>query len=124
MSQHNQKLGRWGESVAATYLTSQGFDILAKNWRCPQGEIDIVARHQGTWHFVEVKTRRGRLAGSPEEAMTGRKAHRLAQAALMYLAENDIDEAAWQLDLIAVELNPQGKLLRCEHFPSFVQIDS
>ncbi len=67
-----QRLGRWGEGVAATHLEAHGYTILARNWRCAAGEIDLVARDGETLVFVEVKTRRGRAYGAPEEALTPR----------------------------------------------------
>ena len=121
MSLHRQKLGAWGESVARTYLAANRFDIVAQNWRCARGEIDVVALRDETWHFIEVKTRRGRTRGSPEEAITPRKARQLLPTALLFLSQHDLDEVAWQIDLIAVELDPAGKLLRCELIPDFIQ---
>jgi putative endonuclease len=121
MTHARQNLGRWGESVAATYLEAHGFALVARNWRCPYGEVDLVAQKEGCIHFVEVKTRRGRAHGLPEEALTPRKAAHLTAVAQTYLAEQGLEEADWQIDLIAVELDGQGKLLRCEHLPNVVQ---
>ena len=115
-----QHLGRWGEGVAATYLEAHGWHIAARNWRCPQGEIDLVAMQAGRVHFVEVKTRRGRGHGLPEEAITPRKAAHLTAVAQTFLAEHALETAEWQIDLIAVELDTRGKLLRCEHIPHAV----
>ena len=115
-----QKLGRWGESVAATHLEANGFAILHKNWRCRQGEVDLVAQKGESLHFVEVKTRRGRGKGSPEEAITSKKAQKLINTALAYIGEHELDDADWQVDLIAVELDSHGKLIRCEHLPNIL----
>lgn len=119
-----QKLGRWGESVAATRLEAHGYKIIGRNWRCVHGEIDLVAEAQGPdgrlIAFVEVKTRRGRDKGTPEEAITARKAQKLALAAQLYLAEFNITNVDWQIDLVAVELDKAGKLLRCEHIEHIV----
>ena len=119
---YRQKLGAWGESVAVTYLEAHGYEIEFRNWRCRFGEIDIIARLQNTWHFTEVKTRRGNLAGTPEEGLTAWKARRLIQTAQMFLSEHALDNEDWQIDFMAVELDQQGKLLRCEHLPNFVPI--
>jgi len=115
-----QKLGRWGEKVAVTHLQANGYNIQAQNWRCPQGEIDIIATKGDIFHFIEVKTRRGRSKGSPEEAITPRKAQKLITTALAYIGTQELDEADWQIDLIAVELDRSDKLIRCEHIPNLL----
>lgn len=109
-----QRLGAWGERVAALHLESQGYEIVARNWRCPLGEIDLVARAGALWLFVEVRTRRGRALGTPEESMARGKAERVLKLAQQYLYEHGLEDAEWRVDLIAVELDKQGKLLRCE----------
>ena len=115
-----QRLGRWGEGVAATHLEAQGYVIVAHNWRCAAGEIDLVARDGETLVFVEVKTRRGRAYGAPEEALTPRKAARLLQLGEQYCYEHDLNDVNWRIDLVAVELDNRGLLLRCEHIPNAV----
>jgi len=119
MGNGRKRLGAWGERIAATHLEAAGYHIVARNWRCRQGEIDLVARAGKMLVFVEVKTRRGRRMGAPEEAFTPRKARKLIQLAQLYLAEYDLD-VAWRIDLVAVELDKTGKLLRCEHIPNAV----
>lgn len=115
-----KRLGNWGESVAATYLEAQGYRILQRNWRCARGEIDLVAQAGEVLVFVEVKTRRGRGMGTPEEGVTPRKAQKLLELGQRYLLAHDLDEVEWRVDLVAVELDRQGKLLRCEHIPNAV----
>lgn len=119
-----QKLGRWGELVAATHLEAHGYQIIGRNWRCVHGEIDLIAQKQGPdgrlIAFVEVKTRRGRNKGTPEEAITATKAKKLILSAQLYLAEFNITDVDWQIDLIAVELDKGGLLLRCEHIEHIV----
>jgi putative endonuclease len=115
-----KKLGNWGEQVAATRLEADGYRIVARNWRCAKGEIDLVAQAgDGLLVFVEVKTRRGRSMGLPEEALTLHKSRQLVQLAEIYLGEHDLD-VEWRLDLMAVELDHSGKLLRCEHIQDAV----
>lgn len=115
-----KQLGAWGESVAATHLQSKGYRILQRNWRCARGEIDLVAQAGDVLVFVEVKTRRGRKSGTPEEGVTPHKARRLLDLGQAYLYENDLDDVEWRIDLVAVELDGRGKLLRCEHIPNAV----
>ncbi|CAH0161391.1 MULTISPECIES: YraN family protein [unclassified Microbacterium] len=71
------ELGRAGEDRAAKHLSTRGYRILDRNWRCTQGEIDIVAERDGTICIVEVKTRRSVAFGHPFEAVDDRKRERL-----------------------------------------------
>ena len=119
MTTSRKKLGEWGESVAAVHLQAKGYEIVKRNWRTSQGEIDIVARKGGGYIFVEVKTRRGRGMGSPEEGLTRKKSSKLVDLALIYMADRELDED-WRIDLVAVELDKSGKLIRCEHIPNAV----
>jgi len=114
-----QTLGRWGETVAATHLEAKGYQIVTRNWHCQQGEVDLVARAGDEWVFVEVKTRRGRDMGAPEEGLTPAKQKKLLAVAQEYVLAHDLD-VDWRIDLVAVELDKTGKLLRCEHIANAV----
>ena len=118
-SGHRKKLGQWGENVAAHHLEAKGYEIVARNWRCREGEIDLVARASQEWVFVEVKTRRGRSRGTPEEGLTPHKSRQLLALGEIYTAVHHLD-VDWRIDLVAVELDSTGKLLRCEHIPNAV----
>lgn len=120
MSDDRQKLGRWGEQLAAQRLESEGYVVLDRNWRCRRGEIDLVVQAGEVLVFVEVKTRRGRDYGTPEEAITRSKAKRLLELGQRYMLERDIEDVEWRIDLVAVELDQQGKLVRFEHVPNVV----
>jgi putative endonuclease len=115
-----QKLGAWGEQMAARHLEAKGYEIVARNWRCRRGEIDLVAQAGAVVVFVEVKTRRGRALGLPEEGLTPHKSRRLVELAQLYLAQQNLEDVEWRLDLVAVELDSSGKLLRCEHIANAV----
>lgn len=119
MGDGRKKLGQWGETVASHHLEAKGYDIIERNWRCREGEIDLVARAGQEWVFVEVKTRRGRDSGTPEEGLTPYKARQLLALGELYLAAHGLD-VDWRVDLVAVELDKAGKLLRCEHIPNAV----
>lgn len=119
MADDRKKLGNWGERLAAQHLEAKGYEVLERNWRTARGEIDLVVQAGQELVFVEVKTRRGRAMGSPEEGITRRKADKLLLLAQQYLAEKDL-EADWRIDLVAVELDRTGKLLRCDHIPNAV----
>lgn len=74
---HKDELGRWGEIIAAEFLRTEGYEIVDRGWRCPRGEIDIIARRGDSVAFVEVKTRRTLKYGHPLEAITPAKFSRL-----------------------------------------------
>jgi len=80
-------LGARGEDLAAAWYTSQGYHVLGRNWRCREGELDLVVARNGVVVFCEVKTRRGSAFGLPVEAVTARKQRRLRLLASRWLAE-------------------------------------
>lgn len=110
-----KRLGNAGERLARIRLEREGFTILCANYRCPIGEIDLVAEEDGELVFVEVKTRRGHLLGTPEEAITPRKQEKLIAVASTYLQEHQSEERGWRIDAICIELGPGGKVERIEH---------
>lgn len=101
-------VGAFGEDVAARHLVAQGMAILDRNWRCDQGEIDLVARDGAVLVIVEVKTRRGAGYGSPAEAVTWRKAARLRRLAARWLAEHPVSPAEVRIDVVAVLVARSG----------------
>ena len=105
-------LGRLGEKLAAERLETAGYEIVAHNYRCTSGEIDLIARHRGDWVFVEVRTRRGEKFGTPEESITPRKQAHLKAAAQTYLQQNQLSDVPWRVDVVAVELSTRGELRR------------
>jgi putative endonuclease len=114
-------LGRRGEEIAARALARRGYRIVARNWHCPAGEVDIVAQDGQVWAFVEVRTRRGTRFGTPEESITAAKQARMVDVALSYLAEYEIGDVDWRLDLVAVELDPTGRLVRVDVLENVVE---
>ncbi len=105
--------------MAARHLEAKGYEIVIRNWRCSQGEIDLVARAGQVWVFVEVKTRRGQEMGTPEEGVTAAKARKLLALAQAYVAAYELD-VDWRIDLVAVELDKKGRFIRCEHLEDVV----
>jgi putative endonuclease len=118
-----RELGAWGEGLALRHLEAKGYHILARNWRTARGELDLVARDGDTIVFVEVKTRTSRAYGWPEEAFTRTKGRRLQRAAWSYLETNDLLDAAWRVDLVAIDRAPSGALRRLEHYVDVVDGD-
>ncbi|MFH1088769.1 MAG: YraN family protein [Patescibacteria group bacterium] len=86
-------LGEKGEVLAAQLLSRQKFIILAKNYRCQIGEVDLIASRSKVLHFIEVKTRSSINFGRPAEAVNTTKQQKLRQLALYYMAENNYDGA-------------------------------
>lgn len=107
-------LGDLGERLAAEYLEGQGYLIRERNYRCPIGEIDLVATESDCLVFVEVRTRRGKRFGSPEESVTLAKQQRLIDLAQNYLVEREERPPRWRIDLVAVEFSSKGTLERVE----------
>ena len=98
-----RKVGLRGEEIAVSYLKDKGYNILARNWRCERGELDIVAKDGDILVFVEVKTRRTRWHGSPAEAVDNRKRERLRLLALNYIHQTGTSAAAYRFDVVTVE---------------------
>ena len=95
--------GKRGEDVAAAALVRNGYEILARNWRCTEGELDLVAKHRGEVVFVEVRARADGT-GAALESISPRKSARLQNLAQAYLAEHGLDDAAYRIDVVAVHL--------------------
>jgi putative endonuclease len=92
--------------LAATYLTDAGLRVLDRNWRCREGELDIVARDRDALVFCEVKTRRGVGFGLPVEAVTPTKQRRLRTLAHRWLAAHDEHAPELRFDVIGVLVRP------------------
>jgi putative endonuclease len=115
-----QDTGNLGEKLAASFLKKQGYSILQTNYRCPEGEVDIVVRSDDFLVFVEVRTKRSSEFGSPEESITPAKMDKLRRVAAHYRqTHNDIPES-WRIDFVAVELDRQNRPRRMEHIENAV----
>lgn len=110
-----QRLGRWGENLAADFLARKGYQILARNVRTSYGEIDLIAVRDAVTIFVEVKTRSGEGFGLPEEAVTAQKQRHLLESIQAYWLTQG-EERVWQVDVIAVMRRQGGKDIQIEHF--------
>ena len=119
-------LGRWGERLARRHLEAAGYRIAAANYRCREGEIDLVAaQDDGELVFVEVKTRRGDAFGPAAESISPARAARLESVAEHYLQSQTAagypSDAAWRIDLICVNLDRGGKLLSVDHIKHAIE---
>ena len=101
-------LGRYGEDLAVEHLRRQGLTIVARNWRCSAGELDVIARDGDTLVVCEVKTRSSRAYGDPVEAVTPRKLRRLRGLALRWLDEQGIHVPDIRFDVIGIIQPPAG----------------
>jgi putative endonuclease len=119
------RLGKHGEDMAANYLRASGCGILASNYRCPWGEIDLIAQDGQELAFVEVRTRRSTRYGTPQESITSRKAEHLVAAAQDYLqnhaSENDWEELPWRIDLVSICLTDGQSSPQIDHIKYAVE---
>ncbi|HNS55982.1 MAG TPA: YraN family protein [Smithellaceae bacterium] len=104
--------GRDGEQIAVAYLKKNGYRICETNFRCPLGEIDIIAREKKEIVFIEVKTRKSNKLGYPEQAVGAKKQAKLSQLALWYLQKNKLADANARFDVVAITLHPEGNEIR------------
>ena len=115
-------LGPFGETVARRFLRRAGLKILARNYRCPAGEVDLIALDRATRKnlgaetivFVEVKTRRSDHYSGPEAAVDARKQDRIRRVADDYLRHHDADGYRVRFDVVAV-VAPEGEKPRVRH---------
>jgi len=108
-------LGDRGENMAAKYLRNHGFKIIARNFKCMMGEIDIVAREGKTLVFVEVKTRTADDP-TPEEQVNATKQHQITKVAKFYLSRYGVQPAA-RFDVVAVVWPGRGEA-QIRHTPN------
>jgi len=106
--------GILGEKLAGDFLRKRGYRILEANYRCPRGEVDLIAEHKDYLVFVEVRTKRSREFGTPEESITPTKMERLRTVASHYRQTHDNLPQLWRIDVVAVELGRRGKPSRIE----------
>lgn len=100
--QNNRTIGTKYEKIAGNYLEEQGYKIISYNYRCPLGEIDIIAKDKEEIVFVEVKYRKNLTMGSPLEAVTVRKQNIINKCAQYYLVRNFKYEISCRFDVIGI----------------------
>jgi putative endonuclease len=107
--------GKWGEGIAARHLESHGYQIVERNWRFQKLEIDLIARHERDWVFVEVKVRK---TGGLEEALASVdlfKQQRIINAAHQFLKRRPEPQSNTRFDIICIEFDTKG--WRIQHIP-------
>jgi len=115
--------GTIGEKLAADFLTKQGYKIIETNYRCKEGEVDIIAREGEFLVFVEVRTKNSRAFGSPEESVTNRKKEHLKNVAARYQQTHEGLPIQWRIDFVAVELDRTGNPSRLEVIQNAIEGD-
>ena len=109
-----RQLGAIGEEAAVRALRRRGYRIRDRNVRCPMGELDLVAEDHGTLVFLEVKTRSTSDYGSPFEAISPFKQHRLQRLAVYYLATRRLMDRPCRFDAVSVSVDPSGRVLKID----------
>ena len=101
-------VGRAGEEAAAEAYARRGYRVVARNWTCPLGELDLVLARDGRLVFCEVKSRRGTSYGAPYEAVTPAKQRKLRALAEAYIARAGESPSGCRFDVASVRLGPSG----------------
>jgi putative endonuclease len=109
-----RETGILGEKLARDFLKKRGYRIWEANYRCSEGEIDLIAQHKGSLVFIEMRTKRSLEFGSPEESITPTKRERLRAVASHYQQTHSNLPQLWRIDVIAIELDRKGKPSRIE----------
>jgi putative endonuclease len=102
MSQARRQRGIAGEDVAAAWYLSEGYEIVARNWRCRTGELDLIVRRGPVFVFCEVKSRKTAAFGAPQEAVTHEKRQRIRHLAARWIEDSKVRPAEIRFDVAAV----------------------
>ena len=102
MTRERLEIGEFGEELAFRKIRSLGYRSIVRNYRCPLGEIDLIARDGGTLAFIEIKTRKGRTVGYAKEAVNAKKRRQLSKVALAYMKANNCCGIKARFDVVAV----------------------
>jgi putative endonuclease len=121
----SQETGSLGENLAATFLSRKGHTIVARNYRKPWGELDIVTTRMGIFHIIEVKTIRvdsfsRERSYEPQELVDRRKLRKIARTAALYM-EDVAKGGEYQIDVVAVLLNEEARVARCKYIEQVLE---
>jgi putative endonuclease len=119
-SAHRHTLGHIGEEIAADFLEKKGYSILARNYRTPYGEIDLIAKQGDAIVFTEVKTRASNSLGPPEISITRRKLEHMRNAAEAYIQESTEHFGDWRIDVISVQMQANAAAPLIIHFENAI----
>jgi putative endonuclease len=122
MPDQRKKLGDFGEQVATAHLMRQGYALIARQWRCAAGEIDLLMRDGATLVFVEVRTRRSDYSGAAEESVGRGKQARLSALAYTYLEVRSTPaDQLWRIDVVAVDIDRSGRVAGVRHIRDAIE---
>ena len=121
---NRQEVGKLGEEAARKFLKKRGYRIRETGFRCPHGEIDIIAQKKDWLVFVEVRTKSSLDFGTPEESITQAKKKKLITLALTYTSTHQKLPSLWRIDVVAIELDDKGKTRRIELIENAIEQDS
>jgi putative endonuclease len=121
VSDHRQILGREGEALAEGYLKKKGYKVLERNYRCPMGEVDLIALDGRVVVFVEVKTRSDDRFGAPLEAVHRHKQKKMTQTALFFLSQYGLHEREARFDVVAISRHNQQSSI--EHVTNAFELE-
>lgn len=110
-------MGKLGEEAAAAYLRQNGFRILARNWSTRLGEIDIIAKKNQTFVFVEVRTTRGIRYGDGFQSVNRRKQQKVRRVALQYIQRQQLGDRPVRFDVISVRIDCNNQVQQLDHIP-------
>jgi len=122
MTRERLRLGKRGEEAAARFLERKGLEILERNYSCPRGEIDIVAREGDRLVFVEVKTKTAREHLPPRYSVNRRKQGRIIRVARWYLKEKKASRARCRFDVVEVIGSGAGRPEKLTHLPGAFRV--
>jgi putative endonuclease len=111
MTRARRAVGAYGERLAERHLTDQGLVLLVRNWRCADGEVDLILRDGDAIVFCEVKTRRSDRFGTPAAAVGFTKVRRLRRLAARWLTESGVHPGEVRFDVVSVLPQPRGASL-------------
>lgn len=111
-------LGLYGEKIAAAYLLKNNYRVLDSNFHSRFGEIDIIAKQEKSYVFVEIKTRRSTVYGEPEEALNKQKLTKIYRTIFHYFEQKNISSKNihWRIDLIAIKLGQDLRVETLKHY--------
>jgi len=104
-----KELGKKGEEVANRFLKNRGYRVIARNYVCKMGEMDIIAKEKDTLVFIEVKTRTSTTFGPPQLAVNPKKQSQMSKVALNFLKEKRLEDVKARFDVVAILLGPRGE---------------
>ncbi len=116
---NTRAIGRIGESIARKYLEDKGYQIIEQNYQTRYAEIDLIAKKGNILIFIEVRTKKGELFGSPEETINQKKLKKLLGNAAAYVARKKW-KGQYRIDAVCVVLGQDNKIVRMEHYKNIM----